>query len=131
MLSFLIWLKHHCPWLWAIIENINNFFLLFLWGGQISAVRHRLVQPQSFADGYIRLLNKNDGDVLVEFLKQVTREELAFFSPHGFDKNSIKFVLGSGGYLPIGFFVGDKLVGYFIMRLFCSRKASWVIILCP
>ena len=123
MLSRLIWLKHHCTWLWAVIENINNFFLFVLWNRRIWAVRNRLAQPQPLADGFIRLLNRQDVDILVEFLKQVTKEELVFFSPHGFDRNNIKYVLGSGGYLPIGFFVGNKMAGYFLMRLLCSKKA--------
>lgn len=123
MLSRLIWVKHHCRWLWAIIEKINNFLLVVLWHRRISVVRHRLTTPQPFVGGIIRLLNKDDTDLLVEFLKQVTKEELLFFSPHGFDRNSIKFVLSSPGYLPIGFFVGDRMAGYFLMRLLCTRKA--------
>ncbi|MGE0267503.1 MAG: ATP-grasp domain-containing protein [Candidatus Omnitrophota bacterium] len=123
MLSKIIWLKHHCPGIWAVIEKINNGFLFLLWGKRITAVREKLTQWQALADGRIRLLNRHDTDSLVEFLKQVTKEELTFFKPHGFDKASIETVLNSLGYMPIGFFIEDKLAGYFMMRLFCSKKA--------
>lgn len=123
MLSKLIWLKHNCPWIWAAIEKINNGFLALLLGKRIAAVRAHLATPLTFADGYIRLLKDDDTDALVEFLKQVSQDELPFFRPHGFDRASIKAVLNSIGYLPVGFFVGDKMAGYFMMRLFCSKKA--------
>lgn len=123
MLSKIIWLKHHCPWLWAGIEKINNWFLSVFYGKRIAAVRAQLALPKPFAEGYIRLITTDDTDRLTEFLKQVTKDELAFFSPHKFDRGSVHNVLGSLGYLPVGFFMGDKIVGYFMMRLFCTRKA--------
>lgn len=122
MTAFLIWIKHHCQCLWIVIEQFNILLLRVIWGSRIIEVKKRFLRKE-LPFGYFRLLVPEDTEQVVGLLKRVTEGEKQFFKPHGFDWKSVNAVLKSIGFLSFGFFVQDKLVGYFILRLFCMKKS--------
>lgn len=122
MTAVLLWVKHHCPTFWRLIEKLNVLLLRLFWAERIEEVKRRFARKELPA-GYAGLLSAADIDPLLDLLSGVSEEEKRVFQPHEFDRRSLRSVLTDSRFLPFGFFVGDELVGYFFLRLFTVRKS--------
>jgi L-amino acid N-acyltransferase YncA len=122
MTATLIWTKHHCQFVWRIIEVCNVFLLGLCFGRKLKNVQGSY-NRQEAAIGYFRALGESDAEEVFELLQRVTEEEKVFFNPHDFDITKINKILRSRGYMTFGFFSQEKLAGYFFLRLFFVKKA--------
>lgn len=127
----LIYLKRNVPFIWKIIEGINNMLLGLFFGSRLRQVRNRYALKQDFQGLIIKLLTIDDLSDLGNMLNILKTEDYTYFRPHGFDNKALKTVLNSNLYLPFGVFEEGRLVGYGFLRLFFTRTAFFGRIVSP
>lgn len=120
MVKFLVWLKHHFGFLWALIEKSNSLLFHILWGNKLN--------NSSFIykidDVEFRVLNqKDDMQLLASFFARQPKSAFEFFNPHGFDEKSLIKRQKDPAFLMIGCFKNEILVGYCFLRFFFNKKA--------
>lgn len=125
MEKLLIYIKHNFGFLWKVIESINTILINLLYRNKIENTlgKYKSNVPVK-GIFYVRHLNKDDLDVLFEMLNKLDKSVLKFFKPHGFDRVTLQNILNNSGFVKLGYFDGsnNKLVGYFILRLFANKK---------
>ena len=124
MEKLFIFIKHNLKGLWNIIEFLNGITLAFLYRKKIIALGEKYASyTGTNRDFQFRLLTINDLDMLSGFLQSLGKDYIKYFNPHGFDRKALTRVLTTKNYLPFGYFHNDKLIGYFMLRLFANRRA--------
>ena len=84
MVKFLVWLKHHLGFLWALIEKLNSLLFHILWSKKLknSSFAHKI------DDVEFRVLNKKDDiKLLVSFFTSNRKVHLNFSIPMALMKN--------------------------------------------
>ena len=118
----LLFIKHHLPWLWHIVEWLNT---------RLFRVLHQDRMQQQIAqafekfklDGFkFRPLNADDLDHLHDLIQRQGSERLKFFQPHGFDKRNLRKAHANPAFFMFGVFREEEMVGYFFLRCFWNRK---------
>ena len=122
MERILIFIKHNLRFLWELIEQANSFMFSLLYGRRVRQTTDRIISEIP-GDSYIyRKLNPSDIDSLHDLLTSQPQDDLRYFNPHGFDKNSLEDRMKNRAFLMMGAFDDDKLIGYFFLRFFANRK---------
>ena len=127
MLRFLIFIKHHCKFLWNLAEYGNGILVGWFYGRRIVSVVSRVLTETSSVNQEYRLLRLEDvSEVCTFFLRQPENSYL-YFNPHAFDEKTIRRLLKNPSFLMMGVFDGNKLIGYFFLRFFMNRllPAKW------
>lgn len=120
MVKFLVWLKHHLGFLWALIEKLNSLLFHILWSKKLknSSFAHKI------DDVEFRVLNKKDDiKLLVSFFTKQPESAFKFFNPHGFDEKSLIKKQNDPAFLMIGCFKNKTLAGYCFLRFFFNKQA--------
>lgn len=76
-----------------------------------------VVTPYSF-----RRLNVTDAEALSDLINGQKVSDIEYFRPHSFDLDSIKKQFKNRSLLMMGAFDGEKMTGYFFLRLFANKK---------
>jgi hypothetical protein len=122
MERILIFLKHHSPFVWRIIEFLNSIvFDLVYWSKiekTLPVVFEEFIKPP-FS---YRRLNPDDSGPLFDLVRSQKSSDLEYFRPHCFDPNSIRQQFRNSSFLMMGSYDGAKMTGYFFLRFFVNRK---------
>ena len=124
MEKILIFIKHNFSFLWKMIELFNSFLLYLMYSRKIKSAVSKLENYYKINENFkVKMLNKNDLDILFSFLGTLDSNNFQYFKPHKMDKESIHKVLKKDSMLKFGFYDREnKLIGYFILRLFFNKK---------
>jgi hypothetical protein len=118
--------------IYRLNEVDHWIFRLYDWGNEIfAALRFRglrrragaldvTFQTRSGVDARIRFLTPADGEAFAHFLGSL---DARYVPPHPLDRASALRALRRRSYLPFGIFVGGRLVGYLLLRLFFPNRA--------
>lgn len=122
--SLLIWLKHHCPWLWTAVEGVNSLLCRLRYGRRLktTAASHAAAIG---TPGYTwSLVSPDDAEALSAFLETLPADSLRWFKPHPFTPTALRRM--ASGLSFVMFKVSDaqsRIVGYNFLRLFFIGKA--------
>ena len=122
MERILIFIKHHLQFLWKLIELANSYVFHLLFGRRMRDVAERITRETPGDEFIYRELNPSDIDSLHTLLDSQLQDDLRYFNPHGFDRNSLASQMKNRAFLMMGAFDKDKLIGYFFLRFFANRK---------
>lgn len=111
-------LRDKLGWLWSLIERANGLLFSLKYGGRVKRFVFTMVPC-----GYEMLKLKDvPAEQLVDFFSRQPEEAFAFFSPHGFEKTSIRQLQKNKAFL--GYVLLDKsngqIAGYCFNRSFCN-----------
>ncbi len=120
--GFLIYLKHHVPFIWKMVEVLNAFLFRLLYGKRIRQVSDEVIARADLPGYVFRRLVKNDLPELERLLGSQPAARVAFFKPHGFCRKSLETVYANPAFLMMGVFDGSRLAGYFFLRCFWNKK---------
>ena len=122
MTKFLIYLKHHVPFIWKMVEGINAFLFRLLYSKRFRQAADEVIACADLPGYVFRQLEKNDLPELERLLGSQPGERTAFFKPHGFDRKSLEAVYANPAFLMMGVFDGSRMAGYFFLRCFWNKK---------
>ena len=124
MEKILIFIKHNFSFLWKMIELFNSVLLYLMYSRKIKSAVSKFDNYYKINENFkVKMLNKNDLDILSSFLGMLDSNNFQYFKPHKMDKESIHTVLKKDSMLKFGFYDREnKLIGYFILRLFFNKK---------
>jgi len=120
--KFLIYLKHHVPFIWKMVEGINAFLFRLLYSKRFRQAADEVIACADLPGYVFRQLEKNDLPELERLLGSQPGERTAFFKPHGFDRKSLEAVYANPAFLMMGVFDGSRMAGYFFLRCFWNKK---------
>jgi len=131
--GFLIRLRNHLEeaiyrlneanhWIFRAYDLGNELFAALRFRGirQRASTLDVAFQTAAGTSARIRFLTPNDG---VAFADLLARLGARYLPPHPTDRVSALRALQRRSYLPFGIFVGDRLVGYLLLRLFFPNRA--------
>jgi len=119
-------------WIYQLNERDHWIFRIYDRGNEVYAslfmrgVRRRasaLDSGVTIADGTaarIRFLAPADEEAFADLLAKFTAR---YLPPHPVDRQAAARALRRRSYLPFGIFIGDRLVGYLLLRLFFPWRA--------
>lgn len=122
MERLLIYIKHHFVFLWRIIEKGNGLIFALLYKSKMERILQNVFDEFSSQSFSCKRLFATDIEPLYNLIKTQEASDLEYFHPHGFDLNSLKRQLNNQSFLMMGAFEGEKIVGYFFLRFFATRK---------
>ncbi len=122
MEKLLIFIKHHFGFLWELIEWANGLVFSLFFKSKLRRVLPGVFEEFSLSPYVYRSLNKTDAKGLFKLIESQNAADLAYFSPHGFDLNSIEKQFSNPAFLMMGTYDESKLVGYFFLRFFSNRR---------
>ena len=109
-------------WIFRLYDRFNELHAsLFMRGVRERA--SQLNRPVECSDGSpacIRFLTPNDEAAFGGLLAALNAR---YLPPHGRDRDAAASALRRRSYLPFGIFLGDRLVGYLLLRLFFPWRA--------
>ena len=122
MERLLIFIKHHFGFLWGIIDWGNGVLFYWFFRSKLGAVLPGVFSEAPVGQLVFRKLGSQDIRHLYDLIAAQPQADLKFFSPHKFDLASLETQLRKPAFLMMGAFYGDKLAGYFFLRLFVNKK---------
>lgn len=123
MFRFLLLIKHRCKWLWTFAEYSNGLLIGLLYAKSIEKSAKEVLEKASTLSRSYRLLTVNDIVVISAFFSRQPEEAYLYFRPHHFDEKTLKRLLKNPSFLMMGVFEGEKVVGYFFLRLFLNKHS--------
>lgn len=111
--------KQRFPGFFRLIEKAARGITILRFGNRLCRAHGQasvpgLVQGE---EAVMRGLGPADTEALFGFLQSQPEERLYYFRPHGFDRCALQRVLASGAFLNYGLFVGERLVGYALLKV--------------
>ncbi|TLX75674.1 GNAT family N-acetyltransferase [Labilibacter sediminis] len=120
--KILIFIKHRFGFLWKIIEHVNRFFFSILYKKSLNNVLPKIIEEYNEKPWKVRRLMPSDIQFLFNLINAQKPSDLKYFSPHGFDLNSLAKQFKNSSFLMMGVFDEENLVGYFFLRMFVNKK---------
>ena len=122
MIELLIFIKHRFAFIWNLAEGINNIVFSALYIRRLNDVIIQVFSDVSHNPFSYRILKLADSEILSNIISAQPEEDLQYFHPHGLDPGSVRKQFGKDAFLMMGVFDGNKIVGYFFLRFFFTRK---------
>jgi hypothetical protein len=122
MVRFLLYIKHHLPFIWRLAEQINGRLFCIIHKKRFEKVIQEVLGASCLNHYTFRQLNSQDLKSLETLLMNQPPERVKYFRPHDFDYQSLFKVHNNTGFLMFGVFNGDEMAGYFFLRCFWTRK---------
>ena len=119
MTAILIFIKHHIPFIWNIVEYINSQLFYILYRKRLEFLGDKYSQSKDS----VRILRIEDMVALSEFFNKQPADSFEYFKPHAFDYNSLVKKNKDKSFIMIGVFSNNKIVGYGFLRCFFNGKA--------
>ncbi|MBN2611626.1 MAG: hypothetical protein JXB00_08725 [Bacteroidales bacterium] len=123
MEQILLFIKHRLGILWAFIEMSNNTFFYLLFSKKLEQVLYNLFRESFTTPYHYRKLTSDDLEALNIMIESQDPADLKYFHPHNFDITSLKKQFAKRSFLMMGAFDQEKIIGYFFLRFFVTRKA--------
>lgn len=124
MTALLIYLKHHCTWLWCIVEKINGVLFALLYPS-MEKTASAILSAYTVPGFRFALMQKEDIPDLSHLLQSQPDGYTTYFSPHPFDERSLNRLLANRSFVMMKAIRTDngQLAGYFFLRCFFIGKA--------
>ena len=123
MISALIRFKRNCPHCWRRIETINGVLFRFRYRKKARFVETVLDAAQA-AGCRFSILKKEDLPKLEQFLSRQDEDNLRWFHPHAFDRETLEWFFRNPAFLMMKVTTPDgSMVGYFFLRGFFIGRA--------
>jgi RimJ/RimL family protein N-acetyltransferase len=122
MEKIMIFIKHKLPFLWILVEWCNGTLFYLLYPSGIERVLHLVFKEAANPLFSYKRLTQFDVGAVQDIINSQLPSDLEYFKPHSFDQSSIKKQFRNPSFLPMGFFDGEKLIGYFFLRFFVNKK---------
>ena len=119
MTAILIFIKHHIPFIWNIIECINSQLFYILYRKRLEFLGDKYSQSKDS----VRILQAEDMVALSEFFNKQPADSFEYFNPHKFDYKSLVKKNKDKSFIMIGVFYNTEIVGYGFLRCFFNGKA--------
>ncbi len=113
-------LLNHLPFLWCIVEYVNEKLFLLRYGNRMKKIQACLEKYQE--EYHIKVATLKDIQPMVEFFAKQPEESYTYFQPHEFDEKSIKRLVNNKAYLIFLVYDEKDLVGYYFLRCFFIGK---------
>jgi len=119
-------------WLFRLYDRCNE-----VWARMVfRSVRERASRLDETLVGRgvtvrMRVLGPEDLDALVALFETLGQHK--YLPPHPLDRESARAAISRMSYLPFGWFDGERLVGYLLVRLFFPKRAAtgvWMLTEC-
>lgn len=118
----LLFIKHHMPWLWVLVDWLNALLYRLLHRQKMAQQVQRAFVEFGLAGFEFRPIEASDLRQLEELIERQEPERLRYFQPHGFDQASLGAMYSNPAFLMFGVFSDARLVGYFFLRCFWNRR---------
>jgi len=122
MEKLLIFIKHHLTLIWRIIESVNSVFFYLLHYAALQKVMTEVLSARSEGPFFYRQLQREDAGLLFDLIMAQKKSDLEYFKPHKFDLRSIQKQFENRSFLMMGAFDNERLIGYFFLRLFVTKR---------
>lgn len=125
MTSLLIYIKHHCPWFWERVEQVNGWLFDMLYP-DLSVRAGEILKGHGSRDFKYALVEETDIPALSRFLNGIPAEHLVYFNPHAFNEKTLRRLVENRAFLMMKVTRRDiqgPIVGYFFLRCFFVGKA--------
>lgn len=123
MLQLLLFIKHHCSFLWSFVEFCNGSAFAIFFRARFRRVTTEICQNVSSEKFHFRPLVIGDLEQLQEFFAAQPKTSYEYFKPHKFDLKTLKRLERNPAFCMFGTFEGERLTGYSLLRFFCNRQA--------
>lgn len=123
MLRFLIFIKHHCKWLWTFAEYFNGLLVRVFYYNKIECTANNVLKSISLVNYSYRLMEQEDLQEICAFFIRQPKEAYQYFKPHDFDQKTIKRLMRNPAFLMMGVFDGNQIIGYFFLRFFMNKHS--------
>lgn len=118
-------------WIYRLNEEQHWIFRIYDWGNEIwarlffGATRRRaseldLKVTVNEVEAHVRFLAPEDETVFADFMAQL---DAKYLPPHELHSEQAAKALARRSYLPLGIFLGGRMTGYILLRLFFFRRA--------
>lgn len=108
--------------IWLIIERINDFLFAVLYKKKEENLLPRIFEKNKLYPYTFRKLVSTDVEALARLIDDQSKDDLKYFKPHGFDMVSLQKQMKKRSFLMMGAFDDNRLIGYFFLRFFFTRK---------
>ena len=123
MIRALVAFKRRFPWAWNQVEWANGR-LFRLRYRRMDATAAEILDKVDAAGCRFSLLQKEDLPALEALLASQTQENLTWFRPHAFDRNTLERLFRNPAFLMMKVDAPDgAMVGYFFLRCFFIGRA--------
>ena len=132
MIGLIYSVKRHFKFLWKLVDYCNRTLLVFFYQKKLRKLNQKLSNFQDIVNNYqYKRLELKDVDELVDFFSRFDSDNLLYFHPHDFDNKSLLKIIKSPAMVALGYYKDKKLIGYFFLRLFFTKKAFTGLIVDP
>jgi hypothetical protein len=122
MEKILIYIKHHFSFIWKVIDRVNGMLFSWFFKSKLDRVLTDVLQDIPRGSYVYRKLKPSDINQLYNLYAAQLSDDVRYFNPHGFSMPSIEAQGRKPAFLMMGVFNGEKMVGYFFLRLFANKK---------
>ena len=122
MEKILLYIKHRVVFIWRLIEWTNDLLYIITYKSKVDNNLSVLFRKFSHPQFIFRRLKLSDSDEIHRFIHSQNSSDLTYFQPHKFDQHSINKKLNQKSFIMMGVFDGEKMVGYFFLRMFFNKK---------
>lgn len=123
MTAILIFIKHHIPFIWHIVEYTNSLLFSIIYSKRLELIDSKYSQFKNHGGYPIRTLQMEDMIALSEFFIRQPADSFEYFQPHAFDYKSLVKKNKDKSFIMIGVFSNNEIVGYGFLRCFFNGKA--------
>lgn len=123
MMRILLFIKHKCGFIWAIVEWFNSLLFGILYSKKLNLLQGRLDAVNSNSAYKVELLGKEDLQPLAAFFTKQPEEYFGFFKPHKFDYKSLLRKNRERSFIMVGVREGNAIIGYGFLRCFFNGKS--------
>ncbi len=118
----LLFVKHNLKFLWELIEWTNGFLFRIIYQAKLNKVISDVFSEYVHPQFTFRRLSSADMESLAALINTQPLSDLIYFRPHDFDIRSLNRQIEKRGFLMMGAFDDQKMIGYFFLRFFINRK---------
>lgn len=122
MERLLIYIKHHLGFIWRMIEKVNGYLFILLFGRLLKKTMYKILSYSTLEPYQFRPLKANELKSLADMIALQPSSDLEYFSPHEFDLKSLEKQMSNPAFLMMGVWGDHGLVGYFFLRFFTNKK---------
>ena len=113
-------LLNHLPFLWCIVEYVNEKLFFLRYGNRMKKIHACL---EKYQEKYqIKEATLKDVQPMVAFFAKQPEESYTYFQPHEFDDKSIKRIVNNRAFFGFLVYDGKDLIGYYFLRCFFIGK---------
>ena len=123
MIKILLFIKHKCGFIWAIVEWLNSLLFCLLYSKKFNLLQRQLDAVNSSSAYKVELLGKEDMQSLAAFFAKQPVEYFGFFKPHKFDYKSLLRKNRERSFIMVGVRDGSAIIGYGFLRCFINGKS--------